>query len=66
MTVDSSASIFGKVAATMPEFPKQESEMDIRTIDLIIGAVSSLPFAAMAGYVLWLEYTRRQKRAKVE
>jgi hypothetical protein len=40
--------------------------MDIRTIDLIIGAVGSLPFAAMAGYVLWLEYTRRQKRAKVE
>ena len=32
--------------------------MDVHTIDLIIGAVGSLPFLAIAGYVLWLEYKR--------
>ena len=35
--------------------------MDVRKIDWIIGAVGSLPFVAMAGYVFWLEYTRWQK-----
>lgn len=35
--------------------------MSIHAIDLIIGAVGSLPFMAIAGYVLRLEYSRRQR-----
>lgn len=35
--------------------------MDVRTIDLLIGVVDSLPFLAIAGYILRLEYKRRQR-----
>ena len=40
--------------------------MDIRAIDLIIGVVGSLPFLAIAGYILRLEYKRGQRSGQLE